>query len=350
MKQINRIEGLDLIRTFAIFSVVLIHCLRCICPLDTMEIFNGMSTFSKIFYFASFNIGSLGVPLFFILSGYLLLPRDFDELKTKKFYLHNFLPLLLTWELWIPANNWLALWYYDVPLKISTIVKNMIFVEPVYIGHSWYMPVILGIYLFIPFVARTFKAMSDREFLIPMAIAYIYFFVLPSISQLRAAHWDIVLDLNFSGGLYGSYVVLGYLLRRFENHLKRSLKLIALITLLIILTTYAQIWIHSSSGQIFHLWYDFLTIPPTAVAIFILLRDMKLKIFSSLVEKISLCSFGMYMIHVFLIGALLKFKLLSFIISDELRVVVLTVVVYVLSFIAVMLLKKLPFVGKILVR
>ena len=347
----KRIEGLDLIRTFAIFSVVLIHCLRCISPLDTIEIFNGMSTFSKIFYFASFNVGSLGVPLFFILSGYLLLPRNFDEVKTKQFYIKNFLPLLLTWEIWIPANNWLAQFYYDVPLPMSMILKNMLFIEPVYIGHSWYMPVILGIYLFIPYVSRTFKSMSDKEFLIPLAVAYIYFFIFPSLSQIRASHLNIVLDLNFSGGLYGFYVIIGYLLHRFESFINlKRIKSISIILILIALTTYAQIFIHSSSGKIFHLWYDFFLIPPTVILIFILCRDIKLNFFKSLIEKISKCSFGMYLIHVFYIGFILKFGLINFIAVDEIKILTLTILIYILSFVSVLILKKLPFIGKILVR
>ena len=346
----NRIEGLDIIRSFAIFCVVLVHSMQASCPVNSIEDFNNLSSLSKVVFFSLYTIGRIGVPLFLILSGYLLLPRNFDEVQTKRFYKKNLLSLFVTWELWLPANNWLALWYFGIPFQLTTVFKDMLMIEIDKIGHSWYMPVIFGIYLFIPFVSRLFKNMSNREFLMPMVIVYIYLFVVPSLSYLKSANWNSLLDLNFSGGLYGFYVILGYLLHRFENEIKGSIKLAAFIPIFIILTTCAQIWIHSSSGHIFRLWYDFFLMPPIAVVIFILLRKIKLKTFSGLIENISKCSFGMYFIHVFFIAIFLKYGLLDFIVVNELRMLLLTICVYSLSFIATKWIKNIPHLGKILVR
>ena len=346
----SRIEGLDIIRSFAILSVVLVHCMQASCPVNSIEDFNNLSSLSKVVFFSLYTIGRIGVPLFLILSGYLLLPRNFDELQTKQFYKKNLLSLFITWELWLPANNWLALWYFDIPFHTSTVLKNMLMIEIDKIGHSWYMPVIFGIYIFIPFVARLFKNMNDREFLVPMAIAYIYLFLVPSFSYLKSANWNGLLDLNFSGGLYGFYVILGYLLYRFKTEIKGFIKLVALIPMLIALTTCSQIWIHSSSGHIFRLWYDFFLMPPIAIVIFILLKEVKFKTFSGLIENISKCSFGMYLIHVFFIAAFLKYGILNFIVGNEWKMLILTIFVYILSFISTKLIKSIPHLGKILVR
>ena len=348
--QSNRIEGLDLIRVIAIFSVVLVHCFLNACPISDIEYFNGLSVTSKLILLSFYTIGALGVPLFFMLSGYLLLPREFDEDKTKKFYRKNLIPLLIAWELWIPANNWLALWYYDIPFHTSTVLKNMLFIEPVYIGHSWFMPVILGIYLFIPYLARVLKTMTSAELMITLIVACFYFFVIPTISQLKSANWNVCLDLNFSGGLYGLYVIFGYLVKRYELRIKSSLKLVFIMIPAISLTILSQLYFNIANGNVFRLWYDFLLIPLFVIPIFILLKSVKIMKFKSLTRSISDCAFGMYLIHVFVIAAFLKYGILNFIVGDELRIIVLTLVVYILSFALAVSIKNIPYIGKILVR
>lgn len=340
----KRSEGLDLIRSIAILSVVLIHCLRCIQPLDSISIFNSMSTFEQIFYFTSYTLGSIGVPLFFLLTGYLILHRDFDS--PINFYKRNLLPLLITWELWIIPNNLLAKFYYDVPFHFSTVIKNMLFIEPVFIGHSWYMPVIIGIYILIPFVAKAIQSFDVKNFLLPCSISYVFFSLLPSTNLILNKNWHLISDLNFPFGLYLSYVILGYILYKFK--IESSLKFIPLILILISLTSYLQIFIHQSSQNIFHLWYDFFTLPLIAIFIFILLHEVKFNL--HFIGFISKCSFGIYIIHVFFIGVILKFNLLEFIDINELKILTLTVLVYMLSFISVLILKQIPLVGKYLVR
>lgn len=346
----NRIEGLDLIRAIAICGVICNHCFQCIFPINDIDYFNNISTISKMIYFGCYSTSAVSVPLFFIISGYLLLSREYDEVSTKKFYKHNFLPLLITWEMWIPLNNWLAWWFYDIPFHISTLLKNMLFIESVYIGHSWYMPVILGIYLFIPYVSRTLKTMSTKELLPIYSIAFLYYLIVPTLNRLRLTQWDICLDLSFSGGMYGMYIILGYLIKRYENQLKSSIKFFALAVVSIALLILLQMQIYLSTGQIFKLWYDVCFFLTSAMGIFIILKDVKLNKFRSLIKKISQCSFGMYLIHVFVIAVFLKYGILNFIVSDGLRIMVLTLVVYILSFALAVSIKNIPYIGKILVR
>ena len=69
-----------------------------------------------------------------------------------------------------------------------------------------------------------------------------------------------------------------------------------------------------------------------------------------LITKISECSFGIYLVHVLFVALILKLNLLDFIVSIELKSITMTFTIFVLSFIAVMILKKIPRLGKILVR
>ena len=91
--------------------------------------------------------------MFLFLTGYLLLDRDYDISRINRFWRKNWLALFMTTEIWIVL--------YDVFLRVfhfqhwSTkgILKDMLFLNQVHIGHMWYMPMIIGLYVCIPFAA-----------------------------------------------------------------------------------------------------------------------------------------------------------------------------------------------------
>ena len=348
--QTGRIEGLDIIRAFAIVLVVFIHGM----PPEFQEIeyVNNLSGFSRIFHFTCFSIGRLGVPLFLFLSGYLLLSRDYDEIRTRKFYRNNFFSLLLTWEIWIPIYNFAMSWYNDMPIQWPTVLKNMLFINPTGVFHGWYMEVILGIYIFIPFLSRVLRTMNQREILPLMLISYFYFFLVPTIYHLKTNpdQWNGCLDLSFSGGMYGFYLILGFLIKQYDKPINRLVKKISIPIILISVaaTTQAQMW--ASLKQIYHIWYDFCLLPMASMFIFIYLKDLRCRFLGGLITKISTCAFGIYLVHALLVIIFLKYHIMNFIANDELRIVVFSLVIFVLSFISVILLKKIPYAGKILFR
>ena len=350
MTTANRIEGLDLIRTIAIFGVIMHHCFSYIFPFKDMEYFANLSIESQIFYFSCYSTVTMSVPLFFFISGYLLLPRNFDSQKTIKFYKHNLLPLLLSWEAWIPIYNFLNSWYDNTAFHGSLLLRNMFFVEPVYVIHSWYMPVILGIYIFIPYLARVLKSMNNLELCIPLAIAYFYYLVLPTLNHIKEVQWIPCLDLHFSGGLYGLYVILGYLMYRYETQLKNLINFKLTAMILIIFNVLLQILFYSLTGKAFNIGFYICTFPLAAAATFMVLKDIKLSRFKNLILNISNCTFGMYLSHMLFIFIFTKYELLNFISSKALRIIILAIIVYILSFVFVMLLKKLPYIGRTLTR
>ena len=349
----TRIQGLDLIRIFATFAVVLIHCLFQLLFLEDVETVYSMTTPFKLFYFSCVTIGALGVPLFLMLSGYLLIPRDYDWTKTKKFYKRNFLTILLVWELWIPINTLTAWNYHGMEFHKTDFLNMALFLQMQPIAHFWYLPVILGIYVFIPTLSRAFKALSDKEFLIPLILIFVYIFVFPSLAYIKGIKYDIRLDLGFAGGFFGTHVVLGYAFHRFEQQLKSYFskgQLIALIVILIAAMTVVQMWLPVKNGSIYHLWYDFFLIPPTTMAIFLLLKDIKFTRLSKLVENISTCSFGIYLIHMAVILFLERNGYIDFANGMAAKVIALTVMVPILSFSSVFFLRKVPYLGKLLFR
>jgi len=113
----QRISYLDKIRTVAILCVVINHAVETVCPMSFAHL-SELNIFAKLYYISGFTIGRMGVPLFLLLSGYLLLPRDYDVESTSYFYKHSFFPLLIVWEIWIFIYQGFLAVFYSEPFDI----------------------------------------------------------------------------------------------------------------------------------------------------------------------------------------------------------------------------------------
>ena len=146
--------------------------------------------------FASAAIGSLskiGVPLFLIITGYLMLDRDYSGPKLKRFLQHNYLPLLVSFEAWACIAMIAKL---AADPSVSSIVeglRTMLLIGDPFMIHFWYMQMLLGIYLFIPILAsfiRSFEQNADKYIRMIIVVGVVFTFVFPTIGSARkVAHF-----------------------------------------------------------------------------------------------------------------------------------------------------------------
>ena len=108
MSENNRIRYIDLARAIAILSITFSHAVNrsyaissgsykefLKIPFRHILIKGGLYTFSRT-----------GVPLFLMITGALLLSRDYTGDKLKHFLKHNWLTLLITTEIWLVIMFW----------------------------------------------------------------------------------------------------------------------------------------------------------------------------------------------------------------------------------------------------
>ena len=108
--------------------------------------------YSRIFNFASLFIGRIGVPFFLMITGYLLLDRSYDDERVCKFWTKNCKGLIIVTVLWSII--------YALSLQVITLENSQVnFAEAgnLFFSHMWYMPMIIGMYISIPFVASALK-------------------------------------------------------------------------------------------------------------------------------------------------------------------------------------------------
>lgn len=294
----GRTIWLDYARMLAIICVVITHTTERVYSLEA-EILGQYSSYSRIFALSMHTIGRLGVPIFFFLTGYLLLDRDYPREQYIFFLKHNFAGLLRTTTIWIVIYNVFNAWFYKTPFDIKNCLKNMFFLKATDMTHMWYMPVIIGMYLFLPFVANALKYTDLKVLYIPLSIVFIYQFILPVIDVFLtvkgAEPVASLLDFSFVGNEYGFLILLGYLVKKGTFNKAHSWEFVLLGICGFVFTVFSQnySYIH---GVTYNVWYDSASLIITDLAIFILLSKANFK-FGKIASKISIASFGIYLVH-----------------------------------------------------
>lgn len=290
------------------------------------------------------------MPIFFAITGYLLLDRDYStDQKILSFYKHNLLPLILTSEIWI------VIYFIRSVIKstyvlISDLILDMLFLKTPPMGHMWYIPVIIGIYIAIPFVSNAIKNLSNKTLLIPICIVLLFCYGSKLYNILAQTYsWEITvspkLEFGFLGGVYGSYLLFGLLCRR------GAFKKIPSIVLIIASAVSFAFCVFTiittvSHGYEYYIFYDFIGVFVCSMCIFELFSRFSFKsaaaqALGKVFTGLSLISFGMYFIHKPLLDDIKDYVfVLGF--PKYINTVLLFCIVFALSAVIAFILSKIP--------
>ncbi len=340
----TRIEWIDLVRAIAIFTVLYIHSVDGIFIISSDALMN-FTMISRMFQFASMFIGRIGVPFFLMISGYLLLDRAYDDEKVKKFWHKNCKTLIIVTILW-------AVVYAASLLFISNRFTqvNMVEAGNLFFSHMWYMPMIIGMYLSLPFASNAIRSFDKRTVFQATVIFTLLAFVLPFISLLcdinGIQNVTIQYCLGFSGGIYGVYIILGYLVKKgmFKDISSKILWIIAIISFA---ACFLFQYYTYTIGYNFLLWYDFPFILTGSFALFELVSRMDRVMLYDQVKFFSKYSFAVFLIH-----NLFRLPLLPYVVdlpfTDPVKALILWVILIICSFTAAAIIYRIPKVGKFL--
>lgn len=349
--QKSRIEWLDMVRSLAIFSVVLCHVTENIYFSNAVAI-TDRSVSSQLLGFAFFTVGRIGVPLFLMITGYLLLDRKYNSNECTKFWKHNLMPLLLVTQVWSIIFHIFLCFYCSQPMDIWKLIKEIFFLKSVDMPHTWYLPMIIGIYIAIPFVGIALEKIENKLLVIPFLITLIYFYLIPSINILLVLKGITPLEnklyLYYTGGVYGIYLMIGYLIKKgLLKKVKKVYFVLAFFALFIGIVTF-QLCVNNLGGT-YRVWYDFILLPFAAAALFSTLYETKPgKFLARACYEFSRCSFGIYLVHSPIQKVIIKFVRFEFL-PTPLRVCVMCLAVFLVSWGMVRLIMKVPKIGNKLV-
>lgn len=348
----KRIEWIDIARALAIICVVFNHSIEVTYDYAIADVMRGYSIASKLFAYMGYTLGRVGVPFFLMISGALLLTRDWNKDNCIRFWKKNWLRLLICTEIWWIIYDIFIFFWGEEPITIQDVVKNILFIKPVDFLHVWYMNRILGLYILIPFVAMVLNKIDLKLLIFPFVIYFFYSFVVPVLSLISKVtggeSFVSELSLGFSGGTYGLYLVMGFLLVKLDLDKIKNIWLILASSVFFVLTVCFEIWC-VSNGYGYKLWYDNGLLFGISIPLFILLSRIKglPKILNSFGQSVAKHSFGIYLLHELVLRGVIQFVNEN-VFSHSLCTVIRFAITFIVSWVAVILFSKIPKVGKIL--
>lgn len=361
--QRKRIFYLDVARFLAIISISFNHAVnRGYATYDNQYLeFNTLSVFSSVFETVVYIFSRLGVPLFLMISGALLLKKDIkDPDSIKGFYKHNLLRLFITSEIWIFISYWF-LTIRDVIAHPSTVLKalkdcvlTMLFVNQNVYPSFWYLPMILCLYILVPFLCILKTSLNWKSIILPVAVVTFMGFVIPSINSANiyfadGAQW-VLPDRAFLLSYFLVYMIAGYYMSHKKLDKIKSVWIIAGFILSFGLTCAFQYYAFSKE-QDCHLTYDFIGILISSLFFFELIRRSAKYLVKvrKPIEYIAKISFAIYFAHIFIMSVISHFDgLLLGYMSKPVYVLFLEISSVGLSIIAIWITSKVPFVKKYL--
>lgn len=278
------------------------------------------------------------VPLFLMISGALLLSKDEDIITFFKKRTTKIITPFIVWSLFYYLSL-KEFAYANVSIEefIYLLIKGNISV------HLWYLYLLIPIYILIPLLRKAVHHMSVKSI-----VFYSVFFVLyDNVSKFLTVYYEAppkdYLTIIFP---YISYILLGYVIYNNEilNKYKKPIYILGFISLCsIMIGTYFLTRIHGSYDGFL---YRFTSVPVFlyTISIMIFFKERKSKP-STLVSSISNHSFGIYLVHIFFWGYIGDYLNESSI-SGFTHILILFVTTFILSYISVVLLSKIPFVRK----
>lgn len=349
-KETKRIVWIDIVRGMAILFVVLCHVSETLFFYSDIDITSAGAA-QQVVAFLSFTTGRLGVPLFLFISGYLLLSRGYDDEKSIRFWKHNLFSLLILTEVWIVIYHIFRIVFFKEDFSLNLLLGNMLFLSPVNMPHMWYLPMLLGLYVSLPLVSMALHKIQIKTLIFPVAVVALYSFGIPTLNvfldEAEKSTMSNQLSLPFGGGVYGTYLIIGYLFWRQKNR-KFSRSVLGVAAGAFLIVTVAVQIILLNRGYQYKVWYDFALLAVISVLLFGTLQNLNVgERGACFWKRLSTDSFGIYLVHKPVHYVVLRYFPMDGL-SAPVRMILLLAVVFGLSWGIVEIVSKIPKAGKLL--
>lgn len=348
----NRVVFADILRVLAIFAVIVIHVSGSF-SISSFSTTN-LSNWWIENIFNSFSRWS--VPIFFMVSGMLLL----NPLKPETmsiFFKKRFNKVIIPFLVWGIVYEIIKPRYTGVDFSLKGMLVD--FLSGSIYWHFWFFYAIIMVYILTPII-KSFTSQATKGLLIyTLSIWFAMTSILPIAEFLFKINLNSSTDISFIGSCVG-YFVLGHFLHKYdlENRVKKTIYFLGVVSFISIpiLTFYLT---RKNGGNLNSYFYEYfsVTVVLMSVAIFLLSKSIDwVKLFGGtnsyvfrFFKNISDCSFGMFLIHFIVLNELARSNISVFQwhTNSIIRVPLLSVSIFLISFIIIYLLKKLPLIKKI---
>ena len=333
-----KITWLDNLRVNATIGVILIHASATI-----------LFRFTKVpadhWWFANLYNGGYRyvVPIFVMLSGALLLPRE-EAIGPflKKSFMRIVLPFLFYNMLFSIFN-----WQVRLRGKSFGLAEGLNWVGQQYFNgasyHFWYIYMIIGIYLFIPIIGRWIRSAPESHIQYFLGIwGLTILFNNPHFPYLKL---PIALT-DFTG--YVGYLVLGYYLSTKEFSSRIKGKAFAVFVLGTLWTMLGSYYFTAENGKFYGLLYanfsPSVVLATIGLFLFFRYQNLDIRILSPFRDWVSSHSYGIYLVHIIVLFYLAKAGVYGEMLHPSIAVPLTALACLLISGGIVWILRKIPLI------
>lgn len=226
----DRLFWADVVRVLAIFLVVLDH---------NNFISQNASVGNQATGYVISSVARIGVPLFVMLSGALLLTR---ETSYTYFFKRRIFKVLVPWISWAGIYT---IWFFytrEIPSMLGDIGR--LFYQT-FFGQFWYLWMLWGLYFLTPILWKFLKAASSKDVLYAVILWFVFASLFPFLYHLYSPYSPISQNYIF---LHLGFYILGYYFLTQKINVSRN----------VLLSIFFSSVLIQSTG----LWYLFSLTPP----------------------------------------------------------------------------------------
>jgi len=201
----KKIQYLDSLRIFATLCVILLHCIN--------PYFTNVALFSTKTWWVCNLLNSVtrtGVPLFFMISGFLLL-TDEKTLNFADFYKRRLKKII------VPFFVWDVIYYVINRTSAGLSVFSLDFFKELFVSgseyHLWFVYTLTGIYLFLPFMKRILDGCTLKQSLWLLVLVTFASTLRPFFNTVTPFY--VYLFEPIMDGYFG-FFILGYVLGKYD--------------------------------------------------------------------------------------------------------------------------------------
>lgn len=281
------------------------------------------------------------VPLFVMISGALLLnpKKEISIGKIYKKYIFRMIAVLVVFSLVFALVD--SLWSSDgfdfsfIRIGLLNCIQGSSW------SHLWYIYLLIGLYVILPVIRRFVQSATEQEIRYFIFVCSIFF---GGTQILQLLGVTLGFYIHFST-IYPCYFVMGYAIYNgiLSIDAKKGIILVVGSTFVILSLVYLQIY---QGVNVSLLWsYPSIVVALQTAGVFAL--GIQLKNIRSFWVKIDPYTFGIYLIHlIFVRYALYQMGINPY--TNILAFILIIVGSGILSFLVTWVLKRIPFLGKVL--
>ena len=341
MQSENKTAWYDNLRVVATIAVIGIHVSSAYQPASRASISAYDFWVGNVFC----SLSRFAVPVFVMLSGALLLSKDYKiSVFLKKRLVRLLIPFIF-WSFAYIANSLINDFEAGIRPGFWEITRNIFLqLRDGSSGHLWYIYMIIGLYLFIPIIGKWVRNATEKELLYFLGIwGCVLILDQPVISKIKP---DI--DLSYFSGFLG-YLVLGHYLKikSFGSTCQTNTIALILIGLGLASTILGTFLVHFYTNNYVSTFYEPLSpnILLYAMGLFILMKNKDISSLPAISIRnfISKYSYGIFLVHIMVLSKLDDFNIRWNFINSIIGIPITVFTILIISALIVFIVNKLPF-------